>query len=226
MSLERELAAIDADLRAARARRDLLDAQLRDTPRDSRRTIDETGQIVMGGADRLAAAQQELVAALAKYSEDHPDVRRLRREIATLSDGSRRRPAGAADEPGLSSSSSRQSNCGSHRNPGTFGAPRRDLEPALQRCKARSRFRRGSRNSTRSSCATTRSSSRSMSRCARSRRSAELRSKAAGSSATETYVLINPARIPDRPDRAGSRRADVPRDRACDRAPASARLSS
>lgn len=84
LSLEREIAAIDADLRAARARRDLLDAQLRDTPRDNP-VINESGQVVMGGADRLTAAQLELAAALAKYSESHPDVRRLRREIATLS---------------------------------------------------------------------------------------------------------------------------------------------
>jgi len=80
---ERELAAIDADLRAARGRRDLLSAQLADTPRDNP-VIDENGQVVIGGADRLTQAQNELVAALAKYSENHPDVRRLRREIATL----------------------------------------------------------------------------------------------------------------------------------------------
>jgi len=83
LAFERELAAIDADLRAARGRRDLLSAQLVDTPRDNP-VIDESGQVVMGGAERLAQAQQELVAALAKYSENHPDVRRLRREIATL----------------------------------------------------------------------------------------------------------------------------------------------
>lgn len=81
--LERDLARVDDDLRAARARKDLLDAQLAATPRD-RPVLDATGQPVIRGEDRLAAAQQELVAALAKYSEDHPDVRRLRREIATL----------------------------------------------------------------------------------------------------------------------------------------------
>jgi polysaccharide chain length determinant protein (PEP-CTERM system associated) len=83
MSLERELALVDADLRAARGQKDLLEAQLRDTPRDSP-GLDASGQVVLRGGDRLVAAQQELVAALAKYSDDHPDVRRLRREIATL----------------------------------------------------------------------------------------------------------------------------------------------
>ena len=81
--LERELSRVDDDLRDARARRDLLAMQLQDTPRDSA-VLDQSGQLVIRGEDRLAAAQQELVAALARYSEDHPDVRRLRREIATL----------------------------------------------------------------------------------------------------------------------------------------------
>jgi uncharacterized protein involved in exopolysaccharide biosynthesis len=95
LSLEREMAGVDADLRSARARKDLIDAQLRDTPRDSP-TIDANGQLIIGTADRLGQAQAELVAALAKYSEDHPDVRRQRREIATHSQegaGTRSRPA-------------------------------------------------------------------------------------------------------------------------------------
>jgi polysaccharide chain length determinant protein (PEP-CTERM system associated) len=82
-AIERDLAVVDSDLRSARGRKELYDAQLRDTPRDSP-VLDETGQVVLRGADRLAAAQQELVAARAKYSEDHPDVKRLKREIAQL----------------------------------------------------------------------------------------------------------------------------------------------
>ncbi len=72
--LERDLSRVDDDLRDARARRDLLATQLLDTPRD-RAVIDQTGQQVLRGEDRLAVAQQELLAALARYSEDHPDVR-------------------------------------------------------------------------------------------------------------------------------------------------------
>jgi hypothetical protein len=60
-----------------------------------RPVLDATGQPVVRGEDRLAAAQQELVAALAKYSEDHPDVRRLRREIDTLT---AQIPSGAASD--------------------------------------------------------------------------------------------------------------------------------
>src|SRR5688572_15558869 len=84
MAYERDRATVESDLRAARARQELYTAQLRDTPRDSA-VLDETGAVVLRGADRLAAAQQELVAARAKYSDDHPDVKRLKREIAQLS---------------------------------------------------------------------------------------------------------------------------------------------
>ena len=83
MAFERELATVDSDLRAARARQELYTAQLRDTPRDSP-VLDETGQVVLRGQDRLAVAQQELMAARSKYSDNHPDVRRLKREIASL----------------------------------------------------------------------------------------------------------------------------------------------
>ena len=95
MNLERDLARVDDDLRAAKGRKELLEVQLSDTP-PMRPVLDVTGQPIVRGEDRLAAAQQELVAALAKYSEDHPDVRRLRREIATLSAGM---PSGAASIP-------------------------------------------------------------------------------------------------------------------------------
>lgn len=82
--LERDIARVDDDLRAASARKQLLETQLVDMPRN-RPLLDEDGQRVISGAERLDAAQQELVGALAKYSDSHPDVRRLRREIERLS---------------------------------------------------------------------------------------------------------------------------------------------
>jgi len=84
--MDRELAQIDQSLRSARERRDLIETELSQTPR-YRATL-STGQAMVGGTDRLAAAQQELVALQAKYSPEHPDVLRLKREIATLSSGS------------------------------------------------------------------------------------------------------------------------------------------
>ena len=79
-----EITRLDSDIRSAEARRDLMRTQMADTPM-YRPVLSESGQPVLAGADRLAAAQRELLAALAKYSEEHPDVKRLRREIASLS---------------------------------------------------------------------------------------------------------------------------------------------
>lgn len=83
--LDRELATVDASLRAARERKDVLQSDLIQTPRY--RAILSDGQTVMRGEDRLILAQQELVALQARYSEDHPDIQRLKREISALTGG-------------------------------------------------------------------------------------------------------------------------------------------
>jgi polysaccharide chain length determinant protein (PEP-CTERM system associated) len=82
-SAERDLIRIEEDLRSAREQQQLLLARMADTPKYSA-VLDVSGKPVQGTDERLAAAQQQLIAALAKYSEDHPDVRNLRREIATM----------------------------------------------------------------------------------------------------------------------------------------------
>lgn len=196
LSLEREMAGVDADLRSARARKDLIDAQLRDTPRDAP-TIDANGQVITGTADRLALAQAELVAALAKYSEDHPDVKRLRREITTLRQegvgtGTRlpTNPAYIQLESQSNAAgvevrelSARRSTISSQLS-GLQGAV--TLSPRLEEqyielvrdyevIKTQYEQLRGQQAS------------------------AELRSKVAGTPATETYTLINPARVPEDP---------------------------
>lgn len=81
---DRELARVEEDLRAARANKSLLETRLADTPR-YRAVLSGSGEPVLQGADRLAEAQRELVALRAKYSDDHPSVVRLRREIESLS---------------------------------------------------------------------------------------------------------------------------------------------
>ena len=83
--LDRELAAVDASLRAARERKDVLESEALQTSKY--RAILSDGQPVMRGEDRLIAAQQELVALQARYSETHPDIVRLKREIAALTGG-------------------------------------------------------------------------------------------------------------------------------------------
>jgi succinoglycan biosynthesis transport protein ExoP len=47
--------------------------------------LDESGEPILGGIDQLAAAQQELIRLRGKYSEDHPSIINLRKEIASLS---------------------------------------------------------------------------------------------------------------------------------------------
>jgi uncharacterized protein involved in exopolysaccharide biosynthesis len=83
--VDRELAGIDASLRAARERKDVLEAEAIQTPKF--RAIMTDGQMVMRGEDRLIVAQQELVGLQARYSDDHPDIIRLKREIASLTGG-------------------------------------------------------------------------------------------------------------------------------------------
>ena len=81
---DREMVQTDTDMRAARERLDLLQTQITSTPR-YRPILDESGQPMLSGSDRLAQAQQELVALRGRYSDDHPDIQRLRAEIASLS---------------------------------------------------------------------------------------------------------------------------------------------
>lgn len=83
--LDRELAQVDASLRAARERKEILETELLQTPRY--RAVMGDGQPALRGQDRLIVAQQELVALQAKYSPDHPDIVRLKREIAALTGG-------------------------------------------------------------------------------------------------------------------------------------------
>lgn len=195
-SLEREIAAIDVDLRAARARRDLLDAQLLQTPRDNP-MIDENGQTVMGGADRLTQAQQELVAALAKYSEDHPDVRRLRREIATLrSEGT----GGAAAPPTNPAYIQIQSQANA------AGIEAREL--STRRYAVSSQLSQMQGEITLSPKLEGQYSElirdyevmkTQYEQLRAQQAAAELKAKAASTSAAESYVLINPARTPEDP---------------------------
>lgn len=83
--LAEELTGVENALRATRERKDLLESELAETPR-FRPVLSGSGEPVLGGADRLAMLQQELIVARGRYSENHPDVIRLRREIAALSD--------------------------------------------------------------------------------------------------------------------------------------------
>ena len=85
--LSTESTIVENQLRATQERKALLEGELAETPR-FRPVLSESGEPVLGGADRLAMLQQELITARGRYSDSHPDVIRLRREIAALSDES------------------------------------------------------------------------------------------------------------------------------------------
>jgi polysaccharide chain length determinant protein (PEP-CTERM system associated) len=196
MALERELAAVDSDLRSARARKDLVDAQLRDTPRDAP-VIDETGQVVLRGADRLALAQQELLAALAKYSEDHPDVRRLRREIASLTAEGAGGSVSAPTNPTYIQLES-QSNAATIEIR-ELSARRYAISSQLTNLQGAVTLSPRLEEQYRELVRDYEVIQNQYEQLRAQQASAELRSKAAGTPATETYALINPARVPEDP---------------------------
>jgi polysaccharide chain length determinant protein (PEP-CTERM system associated) len=196
MAYERDRATVESDLRAARARQELYTAQLRDTPRDSP-VLDETGQLVLRGADRLAAAQQELVAARAKYSEDHPDVRRLKREIAQLSAEA---SAGSSSGPTNPAYIQLQSQANAAAVEVRELTARRaqlsaELASAQGAVSLSPRLEEQYTDLVRDYEVIKTQYEQMRSQQA----SAELRAKVAGSAAAETYVLINPARVPEDP---------------------------
>ena len=82
--LRDELTQVDSRLREARESKAILEAEIADIPR-YRPVLDESGEPILGGTDQLAEAQQELIRLRGRYSEDHPSIINLRREIASLS---------------------------------------------------------------------------------------------------------------------------------------------
>ncbi|MEC9340599.1 MAG: lipopolysaccharide biosynthesis protein [Pseudomonadota bacterium] len=80
---DRELMDIDRSLQALEEQRIALEGQLSIVPPYDR-LISETGERLLGPADRLKASEAQLVAAQARYTEDHPEVRTLKREVARL----------------------------------------------------------------------------------------------------------------------------------------------
>jgi len=196
MSLDREIASIDTDLRAARARRDLVEAQMRDTPRDNP-IISGDGQVIMGGADRLAAAQQELAAALAKYSEDHPDVRRLRREISTLSKDMQSGSTATPTNPAYLQLQS-QANAASVEVR-ELSARRSAVSSQLARMQGEITLSPKLEEQYRELVRDYEVMKTQYEQMRSQQATAELKAKAANSSAAESYVLINPAREPEDP---------------------------
>jgi len=196
MSLDREIAALDTDLRAARARRDLVEAQMRDTPRDNP-IITGSGEVVMGGADRLAAAQQELAAALAKYSNDHPDVKRLRREIATLSADMKNGASATPTNPAYLQLQSQAT--AANVEVRELSVRRSTIAAQLAQMQGEITLSPKLEEQYRELVRDYEVMKTQYEQMRGQQATAELKAKAANATAAESYVLINPARVPEDP---------------------------
>jgi succinoglycan biosynthesis transport protein ExoP len=81
--LEIDLKQLDAAIRSANDRKIYIEGQLATVKPDTP-LIGATGERVMAPADRLKALEVAMADLQSKFSDDHPDVRKVRREIAEL----------------------------------------------------------------------------------------------------------------------------------------------
>lgn len=83
---ERELDDVEREIRNLREARQILETDLsRESPNAP--IFSSSGETILAGADRLKLLQQQYIELSSKYSPEHPDVVRIRREIELLSGG-------------------------------------------------------------------------------------------------------------------------------------------
>ncbi len=87
---ERDLDNTEENIRTVQARKDLLITQLAQTS-PSAPLYDENGKPILGAEDQLESLRRQYVELSAKYSPQHPDLIRLRKQIELLS---KNQPAG------------------------------------------------------------------------------------------------------------------------------------
>jgi uncharacterized protein involved in exopolysaccharide biosynthesis len=81
---ERDLDEVEREIRDIREKRQILETDLaKESPNAPIFTT--SGETILAGADRLKLLQQQYVELSSKYSPEHPDVVRTRREIELLS---------------------------------------------------------------------------------------------------------------------------------------------
>lgn len=78
-----EMTEVDRELRAAKERRIYLESQLAQLDPQSK-LFSESGERILGAADRLRVLQAKYVAMAAAYGPDFPDLARMRKEIEAL----------------------------------------------------------------------------------------------------------------------------------------------
>jgi succinoglycan biosynthesis transport protein ExoP len=81
--LEMEIRQLDSTVRNVEERKNYLQGQLATVQPDAP-IIGATGERIMAPSERLKALEIKLADLRAKFSDDYPDVRRVRREIAEL----------------------------------------------------------------------------------------------------------------------------------------------
>jgi uncharacterized protein involved in exopolysaccharide biosynthesis len=84
---ERQIDAVDDELRTVRDRKIQLEGELRGLV-PSASAYDEDGNPIMGSGERLSELRRERLRLLALYSAEHPDIARVEREIEALSGSS------------------------------------------------------------------------------------------------------------------------------------------
>jgi len=93
---ERQIEALDEDIRAARDRVHVLEGELAD-PDLLATAYDEDGDPIVGTAGRLAELQRERIRLLSIYSSQHPDVVSIEKEIKILASDISSRGTSASD---------------------------------------------------------------------------------------------------------------------------------
>lgn len=81
--LEMDIKQLDSSIRNTEERKIYLEGQLVTVKPDSP-LMGSTGERIMAPTDRLKALEVTMVDLQSKFSDDHPDVRKVRREIAEL----------------------------------------------------------------------------------------------------------------------------------------------
>ncbi len=80
---EREMNEVERQISSLKERKIYLQSELLKT-KPTIATISETGERILGPADRLKVLQSQYISARARYAPDHPDVIGLRKEIEAL----------------------------------------------------------------------------------------------------------------------------------------------
>src|SRR5690606_33850357 len=81
--VERDLDAVDQDIRALQQRRDLASSALAQISPHAT-VLDESGQPILGPEDRRTLLERRYAQLSAIYAQDHPDVLKVRRELDAL----------------------------------------------------------------------------------------------------------------------------------------------